>query len=105
AIKKNESFLTVQKSRTGFPIITQNPDMLAMLELAEQAAKGRATMLIQAESGTGKELLARWIHQSSLRNQGPYVAVNCAALPENLLEAELFGYEKGAFTGANNQKL
>jgi two-component system response regulator FlrC len=78
--------------------------MLATIELAEQAAKGRATVLIQAESGTGKELLARWIHQSSLRSEGPYVAVNCAALPENLLEAELFGYEKGAFTGANGQK-
>ena len=104
AIKKNESFLTIRKSRSDSPIITTDPDMLAMLELAEQAAKGRATMLIQAESGTGKELLARWIHHSSLRSQGPYVAVNCAALPENLLEAELFGYEKGAFTGANAQK-
>jgi two-component system response regulator FlrC len=104
ALRKNESYLTAQRSRSHCPVITQDPDMLATLELAEQAAKGKATMLIQAESGTGKELLARWIHQSSLRSDGPYVAVNCAALPDNLLEAELFGYEKGAFTGANGQK-
>jgi DNA-binding NtrC family response regulator len=104
ALRKNESFHSVTKSSKRFPLITQDPDMLATLELAEHAAKGRATVLIQAESGTGKELLARWIHQSSLRKDGPFVAVNCAALPENLLEAELFGYEKGAFTGANMQK-
>ena len=105
ALRKNESFLARGNSHANCPVITQNPDMLATLDLAEQAAKGRATMLIQAESGTGKELLARWIHQSSPRSQGPYVAVNCAALPENLLEAELFGHEKGAFTGAIAQKL
>jgi two-component system response regulator FlrC len=104
AIQKNESFLTVKKSETAFPILTQDPDMLAMLELAEQAARGKATILIQAESGTGKELVARCIHQSSPRRNGPFVAVNCAALPENLLEAELFGHEKGAFTGAITQK-
>lgn len=78
--------------------------MLAMLELAEQAAKGKATVLIQAESGTGKELVARCIHQSSARKEGPFIAVNCAALPDNLLESELFGHEKGAFTGAIVQK-
>jgi two-component system response regulator FlrC len=104
AIRKNESFTARGRSQTHCPVLTQNPDMLATLDLAEQAARGRATMLIQAESGTGKELLARWIHESSPRSGGPYVAVNCAALPENLLEAELFGYEKGAFTGANGQK-
>ena len=104
ALKKNESYSTPRPRRSHCPVITENPDFLATLELAEQAAKGRATMLLQAESGTGKELLARWIHQSSLRSEGPYVAVNCAALPENLLEAELFGYEKGAFTGAAAQK-
>jgi DNA-binding NtrC family response regulator len=104
AIQKNESFLTVRKARHSFPIITQDPDMLAMLELAEQAAKGKATVLLQAESGTGKELIARSIHQSSPRSEAQFVAVNCAALPDNLLESELFGHEKGAFTGAIAQK-
>lgn len=105
AIQKNESFLTVSKAHTPFPIVTQDPDMLAALELAEQAARGKATILIQAESGTGKELVARSIHQLSPRKDGPFIAVNCAALPDHLLEAELFGHEKGAFTGAIAQKL
>src|SRR5438132_6378769 len=85
-------------------IITQNPLMLSLLDQAAQAAKTQATILVQAESGTGKELLARWIHRNSANHNGPFVAVNCAALPENLLESELFGYEKGAFTGANGFK-
>jgi two-component system, NtrC family, response regulator AtoC len=85
-------------------IITENPAMLALLEQAAQAGKTQATILIQAESGTGKELMARWIHKNSAHSNGPFVAVNCAALPDNLLESELFGYEKGAFTGANNFK-
>jgi len=85
-------------------LITQNPAMQSLLDQAAQAAKTQATVLIQAESGTGKELLARWIHKNSANSKGPFVAVNCAALPENLLESELFGYEKGAFTGANTFK-
>jgi DNA-binding NtrC family response regulator len=85
-------------------IITQNPVMLSLLEQAAQAAKTQATILVQAESGTGKEMLARWIHKNSSNHNGPFVAVNCAALPDSLLESELFGYEKGAFTGANNFK-
>ncbi len=82
-------------------IVTQNPAMRTLLEQAAQAARTDATVLVQAESGTGKELLARWVHHSSPRSKGPFVAVNCAALPDSLLESELFGYEKGAFTGAN----
>src|SRR5262245_58889412 len=85
-------------------IITQNPAMLGLLDQAVQAARTKSTILVQAESGTGKELLARWIHRNSANHAGPFVAVNCAALPENLLESELFGYEKGAFTGANTFK-
>ena len=89
---------------TRCEIITQNPAMLSLLEQAAQAAKTQATILIQAESGTGKEMLARWIHKKSANRNGAFVAVNCAALPENLLESELFGYEKGAFTGAHGFK-
>ena len=81
--------------------ITENSEMQMMLKRAAHVAKTKATILVQAESGTGKELLARWIHRNSPQASGPFVAVNCAALPENLLESELFGYEKGAFTGAN----
>src|SRR5438128_1728078 len=88
----------------SFEIISHHPLMLSLLDQATQAAKTNATILVQAESGTGKELLARWIHKNSANHNGPFVAVNCAALPENLLESELFGYEKGAFTGANNFK-
>jgi DNA-binding NtrC family response regulator len=95
---------TPRGSSEPFEIVTQNTAMLSLLEQAAQAAKTTATILVQAESGTGKELLARWVHRNSANSNGPFVAVNCAALPENLLESELFGYEKGAFTGANTFK-
>ena len=71
-----------------------------VLELARRVALSDATVLLNGESGTGKEVFARYIHQHSARNEGPFIAINCAAIPENMLEAVLFGYEKGAFTGA-----
>jgi DNA-binding NtrC family response regulator len=85
-------------------IITQNPQMLQLKALAEKVAATSATVFIQGESGTGKELLARFLHERSNRSSQPFIAVNCAALPEGLLESELFGYEKGAFTGAIRTK-
>ena len=87
------------------PIITQDPVMLQLLRMAETVAPTQATVLLQGESGTGKEIMARYIHSKSDRAQGPFIAVNCASLPEGLLESELFGHEKGAFTGAVMRKL
>jgi len=85
-------------------IVTRSPRMQNLLEVAKRSARSNATVLVQAESGTGKELLARFICAHSDRAGKPVVAINCAALPDNLLESELFGYEKGSFTGALNSK-
>jgi two-component system NtrC family response regulator len=82
-------------------IITRDPGMLNICRSIEKVAPSDATVLLEGESGTGKELLARALHQLSSRSAKRLVAINCAAIPENLLESELFGYEKGAFTGAN----
>ena len=86
-------------------IVGSSEPMQEVLKSIGQVAASDATVLITGESGTGKELVARCIHQHSLRAKGTFLAVNCAAIPENLIESELFGHEKGAFTGAANQKL
>jgi two-component system nitrogen regulation response regulator NtrX len=86
------------------PMLGSTPEMRRLFEMAARVAETDATVLILGESGTGKDLLAQEIHARSPRAAGAFVAVNCAALPENLIESELFGYEKGAFTGAAQQK-
>lgn len=85
-------------------IIGVSDEMQEVFKIIHKVSKGKATVLIRGESGTGKELIARALHYESPRSKGPFIAINCAALPENLLEAELFGYEKGAFTGAVTSK-
>jgi len=85
-------------------IITNSPEMQAVLKLAAKAARYDSTVLITGESGTGKELVARGIHEASPRRDKPFIALNCGGIPENLLESELFGYLKGAFTGADRSR-
>jgi len=86
-------------------ILTRNSKMIDILKQARGVAPSSATVLIQGESGTGKELLAAYVHQHSLNPEAPYVALNCAALPDTLAESELFGHEKGSFTGAVGRKI
>ena len=86
-------------------MVTRDPKLLEILKLAQNVAASRSTILVQGESGTGKELLAAYIHEHSGFKDEPYVAINCAALPDSLAESELFGHEKGAFTGAVNRKM
>lgn len=93
------------KSPKGPRIVGRNPAIARVMQLARQVAPSKATVLITGESGTGKEMFARYLHAHSKRVSGPFIAVNCAALPEHLLESELFGHEKGAFTGAIAKKL
>ena len=94
-----------QARRGGPAIIGESAALRQTLAAIERAATTDTTVLLEGESGTGKELCARALHNASVRANGPFVAINCAAIPENLLEAELFGYERGAFTGATQRKI
>ena len=92
-------------ARSGYRrVVGESPQWRQVLTQATQVAATETTVLLLGESGTGKEVVARFLHRASPRNNGPFVALNCAALPEQLLEAELFGYERGAFTGATQSK-
>ena len=87
------------------PMVARDPAMQAVIALADQVAPSDASILITGESGVGKEVMARYVHQKSRRATRPFISVNCAAIPENLLESELFGHEKGAFTGAVARRI
>jgi DNA-binding NtrC family response regulator len=89
----------------GHSLIFKDPKMAEMIRLADQVAPSDASILITGESGSGKEVMARYLHKKSLRRDKPFISVNCAAIPENLLESELFGHEKGAFTGAVARRI
>ncbi len=107
-LKKKISFVplafSITLQVTFKDIITQNPEMLSLLDKARQAKDSGYTILLEGETGTGKDLLARVIHFESRFKDRPFVIVNCAAIPKDLVESELFGYKKGAFTGANTDK-
>jgi two-component system, response regulator FlrC len=87
------------------PLVTRDPSMQSVIALADQVAPSDASILITGESGVGKEVMARYVHKKSRRASRPFISVNCAAIPENLLESELFGHEKGSFTGAVARRI
>jgi two-component system response regulator HydG len=103
-VAENKSLKDELKALTTREIVGSSPAWRRVIDVATQAAPSMATVLVLGESGTGKELLARYIHERSARAKGPFVAVNCAAIPETILESELFGHERGAFTGAVGKK-
>ena len=90
----------IKELTNNFGIVAEHKSMRKVLNLMEQVAKTDTTVLITGETGTGKELVAKAIHDSSLRKNNPLIRINCGAIPSNLIESELFGHEKGAFTGA-----
>jgi len=93
----------LESLRKGGEIIANSPKMLAVLDLAKRVASVDSSVFIKGESGVGKEVIAKFIHESSKRSSGPFIQVNCAAIPETLLESELFGYRGGAFTGSRKE--
>src|SRR6185295_15761857 len=101
----NQSLKRVLHQETSFSnIIARSPKMLDIFDTIRKIADYKTTVLIQGESGSGKELIARAIHFNSPRANKPFIAINCSAIPETLLESELFGYMKGSFTGAHVQR-
>ena len=98
--KENRRLRELRQPDAMTGLITRDPEMLRICRMIERVADSTVTVMLLGESGTGKEVLAQGLHQASPRRAGRFVAINCAAIPENLLESELFGYERGAFTGA-----
>lgn len=105
SISKDEIHQLRQQLGAESHIVGSSPGLLRVQQEINRAAQSRATVLIRGESGVGKELVARAVHYGGLRKKGPYVCLNCAALSESLLESELFGHERGAFTGATDRKI
>jgi two-component system response regulator HydG len=103
-LEENQKLRAEISALTTREIVGQSAALRSVLETAAQAAPSIANVLVLGESGTGKELIARYVHKKSGRARGPFIAVNCSAIPETILEAELFGHEKGAFTGATGRK-
>lgn len=106
AAKLSNSYFNVSHFRnvhTCMDIIGESEPMLLAKKLARRAGRSTSNLIITGESGTGKSIMAEAIHNRTVRREAPFVKVNCAAIPENLLESELFGYEEGAFTGANRR--
>ncbi|HUC84825.1 MAG TPA: sigma-54 dependent transcriptional regulator [Candidatus Acidoferrales bacterium] len=97
-------FLSQDNEDTGFELLGKSPAMENLHQLIRKVAHTQATVLIQGESGTGKELVARALYRASTRANAPFIKVNCAAIPENLIESEFFGHERGAFTGATERR-
>ena len=104
-IAREKPAAPIRAEASSVEIVSSNPKMQRVLEIANTVAPTESTVLIQGESGTGKELIATQIHQLSKRREAPFVQVNCGALPENLLESQLFGHEKGSFTGAVHRQV
>ena len=105
-LRENARFRQELKSKEEWsPLVGSSPAMLEVYKLVARVADGKSTVLLQGESGTGKELIARAIHTNGPRRDKPFIPVNCGALPDTLLESEMFGYEKGAFTGAVGTKM
>ena len=103
--RENRRLQTMHQPDALSGLMTRDPAMMRVCRTIEKVAVSNATVMLLGESGTGKELLARGLHQASARHSEKFVAINCAAIPENLLESELFGYERGAFTGASKTTL
>jgi DNA-binding NtrC family response regulator len=103
-ILKLNQFLSREDEADGYELLGRSPAMESLRQLIRKVGRTQATVLIQGESGTGKELVARALYKESPRSNAPFIRINCAAIPENLIESEFFGHEKGAFTGAMNKR-